>query len=187
MKGSVKEHYISVDVEASGPIPGDYSLLSLGACSVIDPRLQFYVEIQPISDKAVPEALAVAGFTLEHLKKTGTPPATAMSSFADWIKINRGEGNPVFVGFNACFDWSFVNWYFHRFLGRNPFGIGGVDIKAFYMGRAGCMWSETTLSRLPATLISDLPHTHNALEDALAQAEIFAKLLALPSIPSPRA
>ena len=26
--------YISVDIETSGPIPGDYSLLSLGACVV---------------------------------------------------------------------------------------------------------------------------------------------------------
>jgi ribonuclease T len=29
-----KECLISVDVETSGPIPGDYSMLSLGACVV---------------------------------------------------------------------------------------------------------------------------------------------------------
>src|SRR5438552_192307 len=29
-----EEVYISVDIEASGPIPGEYSLLSLGACVV---------------------------------------------------------------------------------------------------------------------------------------------------------
>ena len=42
----------------------------------------------------------------------------------------------VFVGFNAPFDWSFVNYYFHRFLGHNPFGFTAVDIKAYYMGAA---------------------------------------------------
>ena len=26
--------YISVDIEASGPVPGEYSMLSLGACVV---------------------------------------------------------------------------------------------------------------------------------------------------------
>jgi ribonuclease T len=29
-----REIYFSVDIEASGPIPGEYSMLSLGACLV---------------------------------------------------------------------------------------------------------------------------------------------------------
>ena len=40
----------------------------------------------------------------------------------------------MFVGFNASFDWSFVNWYFHKFVGTNPFGVAALDIKAYYMG-----------------------------------------------------
>jgi uncharacterized OsmC-like protein len=45
---SKMDTYISVDIEASGPIPGDYSILSIGACSVIDVRKNFYVELKPL-------------------------------------------------------------------------------------------------------------------------------------------
>jgi uncharacterized OsmC-like protein len=32
MTKATNERFYSVDVETSGPIPGDYSLLSIGAC-----------------------------------------------------------------------------------------------------------------------------------------------------------
>lgn len=51
---------------------------------------------------------------------------------------------PVFVGFSAPFDWQFINWYFHVFLRRNPFGINAIDIKAYYMGFPGSTWVNTS-------------------------------------------
>jgi len=60
----------------------------------------------------------------------------------------------------------------------NPFGIGGLDIKAFYMGFAGCQWKETTSRQLPVQFQPSTQQTHHALDDAVAQAEIFRKLLA---------
>lgn len=179
-KGSVgrREAYISVDVETSGPIPGEYSLLSLGACMVCRPTVAFYVELRPISERAIPEALRVGSLSMTRLAASGRDPTEAMAEFRDWVTEAADARRPVFVGFNASFDWSFVNWYFHKFLGDNPFGIGALDIKAFYMGLAGCSWSDTTSSRLPPEFQPGLPHTHNALDDARAQAETFAKLLA---------
>ena len=38
------ETYISVDVEAAGPIPGAYSLLAIGACVVGNINKTFYIE-----------------------------------------------------------------------------------------------------------------------------------------------
>jgi DNA polymerase III epsilon subunit-like protein len=173
------EIYISVDVETSGPIPGEYSLLSIGACLIINPAIRFYTEIKPISKKAVPAAMAVSHLSLKKLRLEGVSPAKAMVDFDEWIGSNSRLGTPVLVGFNACFDWSFINWYFHKFMARNPFGIGAIDIKAYYMGRAKCSWHETAAGHLPETLKSTRSHTHNALDDALEQAEIFRKLLAL--------
>jgi len=171
-----KETYISVDVETAGPIPGEYSLLSIGACVVDEPDNGFYVELKPINANAIAEALQVCGLSLENLAASGTDPAEAMKEFAQWTRGASGGGRPVFVAFNAPFDWSFVNYYFHRFLGKNPFGIGALDIKAYYMGLSGCLWSETRATALPPEYRSEAPLTHNALDDARDQAGIFHRM-----------
>lgn len=172
------ELYISVDVETAGPIPGLYSILSLGACVVGSPSLTFYTVFQPISEQFIPEALKVSGFSLEELVKTGRPPKEAMTAFHHWLKGIAAQQLPVMVGFNASFDWAFINWYFHTFLGENPLGIGALDIKSYYMGLSGCLWQEATSNHLPRQYQPTHQQTHNALDDAIAQAEIFQKLLA---------
>lgn len=174
---SPSELYVSVDIEAAGPVPGIYSMLALGACVVSRPDEGFYIELRPITDAFVPEALRVGRLSIEHLRKEGRDPAEAMIAFRDWLRNQSAGLRPVFVAFNNSFDWAFVNWYFHHFVGENPFGIGGIDVKAYYMGLSGCAWAETTSRRLPARFRSSLPLTHNALDDARAQADIFAKLL----------
>ena len=178
-KSSVQKNevYISIDIEAAGPVAAEYSMLSIGACDVESPENSFYIELKPINDHSIPEALAVSGFSLDHLRISGTEPAEGMRTFSKWIEDVAAGHLPVFVGFNAPFDWQFINWYFHVFLGRNPFGINAIDIKAYYMGFSGSAWVDTSSSRLPSWLQPSGRKKHNALEDAIAQAEIFAKLL----------
>ncbi|HCD1231136.1 TPA: 3'-5' exonuclease, partial [Citrobacter freundii] len=107
-----REVYISVDVETSGPIPGVYSMLTIGACNVYDPEQVFSCELKPISDNVDPEALAVTGLSMETLALKGLNPETAMMQFQDWVESVTGtDGVPVFVGLNAPFDWSFINYY----------------------------------------------------------------------------
>ena len=171
------ELYISVDVEAAGPVPAEYSMLSIGACVVGSPEVSFYIELKPINDRFIPEALAVCGFSLEQLKISGIEPGKGMKSFYEWIEDKATDLMPVFIGFNAPFDWQFINWYFHVFLGSNPFGINAIDIKAYYMGFSGSIWINTSSSRLPSWLQPADHKKHNALDDAIAQAEIFSRLL----------
>lgn len=171
---SKREVFISIDVEAAGPIPGEYSLLSIGACDVDEPTRVFSCELQPINQNADPKALEVGGFSLEQLAKTGVPPKEAMANFAAWIESFVGDADtPVFVGFNAPFDWSFINYYFHKFLGRNPFGFTALDIKAYYMGATGCTWRDTRSSAIDKKLSPKSKSDHNALHDAQYQAELF--------------
>lgn len=171
------ECYFSVDIESAGPIPGKYSMLSIGACVVGKPVECFYAELKPLSKEFVPEALKVSGFDLDRLTAEGRHPEEAMKEFEKWVEKAAGESKPVFVGFNGSYDWQFVNWYLESITGGNIFGFGGIDIKSYYMGLSGLPWSKTTSSQLPAQFQPDSPQNHNALDDARAQASIFEKLM----------
>lgn len=154
-------------------------MLSLGACLVEDPRLRFYAELQPTTLEADPTALAVSGLSPERLAETGLPPEEAIRRFAAWVAEVVPEGDrPVFVAFNAPFDWMFVADCFRRYGMPNPFGHSALDIKALYMGVTGEPWSRTSLAEVAARhgLSGELPHS--ALEDALIQAELFRRILA---------
>lgn len=173
----MSECFISVDVETSGPLPGRYSLLTLGACVTSATDRRFYVEIKPISSEFVPEALQVNSLSLDELQRYGKEPEQAMAEFAQWTKQVSSDAKPVFVGFNAAFDWAFVNWYFHHYARDNPFNLAPVDIKSMFLGLRGGSWDDTRSSKLPSEFQPYHAATHNALDDALAQAEIFMKLL----------
>jgi DNA polymerase III epsilon subunit-like protein len=169
------EVFVSVDVETAGPIPGEYSLLSIGACVVDDPAKTFSCELKPINRNADPKALEVSGLSLDELAKNGLDPAEAMQTFAQWLDTLVGkDGSIVFVGLNAPFDWSFVNYYFHRFTGGNPFGFTALDIKALFMGATRCDWNETRSSKMAERLSPRLKGDHQALHDAQYQAELFS-------------
>jgi DNA polymerase III epsilon subunit-like protein len=102
-----------------------------------------------------------------------------MRAFAEWLEAEiPAHQTPVFVGFNAPFDWMFVDDYFQRHLGRNPFGSSALDVKAYYMGQAGETWAHTSMRHLSPLYLSGRPLTHNALADARDQAELFRAIRA---------
>ena len=172
------ERFISVDVETAGPTPGDYAMISIGACPVDEPDRGFYLELKPDREAVVDSALAVSGLKMETLASEGTDPRTAMEQFAQWIRdvVPPQTHRPVFVGFNAVFDWMFVNEYFVRYDVPNPFGHGGLDIKSYYVGMMGSTWEETSMRHLSPKYLSGRPLSHNALGDARDQAELFRRI-----------
>lgn len=177
MQSQTNETFISVDVETAGPNPSQYSLLSIGACLVFAPEKRFYVEVQPVNDAATSEALEISGLSLESLKTRGLPPVEAMKRFADWVEEVAAGGQPVFAAFNASFDWMFAADYFHRYLGRNPFGHKALDMKAFFMGMQGIGWEETGFDNITRHYQIKQTLNHNALEDAVTQAALFRRML----------
>ncbi|MDP9793969.1 hypothetical protein J2S43_002481 [Catenuloplanes nepalensis] len=170
------ELYIAADVEADGPIPGPYSMISLGLAVVGHPDRGFYTELKPISDEFDPKALAVSGLDRDRLLREAPTAAAAMHAAAAWIDGLRRIGRPVFLAAPAVWDGMFVHWYFVRFVGHNPFGGtgSGVDLRSYWMGRTGCDWSETRKRDIKRAVgLGDLPHTHHAGEDARELAQLF--------------
>ena len=174
----ISEVYVCIDVETAGPIPGDYSLLSIGACTLNDPPATFYIELRPINQQVTPEAARVHKLSIPRLMAEGVEPKQAMIQFEAWLNDQAIPGQPpVLVAFNAPFDWMFINYYFFHFLGHNPLGHAALDIKALYMGLAGVDWSQTSWRFIDPHFVEVKNLTHHALQDALDQAKLFKKLL----------
>jgi hypothetical protein len=192
-RGAAREDiYISADLEADGPIPGRHSMLSLGLAvagvfgpggfEARDPEADtFYRELRPISDHFDPDALRVARLDRARLVAEGEAPRRALGAAADWIRTVAGPRRPVMVAYPLGFDWMFLQWYFVAFRGESPFGHAScLDIKTLCQQRLGAVLDLTAKSRLPAELRPSRPHTHNALDDAIEQAELLARLLSRP-------
>lgn len=180
--------YFSADIEADGPIPGQYSMLAFGLAvagrfdgktfTPLDPEAAtFYRELKPVSHDYDPEALVVAGLDRELLTAEGSEPVRAMGDAATWVTEQAGDDRPVLVGYPVVFDWMFLHWYFVRFLGKSPFGFSGaLDMKTTYQQKARVCLDDAGRNDLPVALRSSRRHSHNALDDAVEQAEIFARL-----------
>lgn len=155
--------YIVCDVESDGQIISDHSMVCFGAV-VVEPTLKktFYGKTRPISNLWVPDALAVSGFSREeHL--TFDDPVDVMRDFAEWLKINSVD-KPILISDNNGYDASWINYYFHKFYGSNPFGWSSRRIGDLYCGMkmdARANWKHLRKTR----------HTHNPLDDAMGNAE----------------
>ncbi|MFI7707658.1 exonuclease [Nonomuraea sp. NPDC049480] len=174
------ELYVAADVEADGPIPGPYSMISLGMAVAGRADLTFYTELRPISDDFVPAALAVSGLDRDRLLREAPPPEEAMAAAARWVNGLRTIGRPVFLAGPAVWDGMFVHWYFMRFTGKSPFGAtgSGIDLRSYWMGLNGCEWSETRSGTIKQEVgLAGVPHTHHAGEDAAELAQLFEAVL----------
>lgn len=188
---SQRELYISIDVEADGPIPGPYSLVSLGASvaalrepgqpfQLLDPdTTTWYGEFAPISDRWDREALAVSGLSRTYLENNGQQPQAGMQAFSTWVlaQAQQHQAKPVMVAYPAVYDWTWVYWYCINFVGSSVFGFNGcLDLKSFIASRGDLLLKQSQPEQIPDSPLSPLPTvglTHNARQDAIDQARLF--------------
>lgn len=160
---------IVVDVESDGPIPHKYSMVCLGAV-IVDEELDktFYGETRPVSPNWLPEALAISGFTREqHIEFDD--PKDVFEEFAEWITKDSHNGRPVFISDNPAYDFAWINYYFHYYLGKNPFGYSGRRIGDLYCGltkNGHNQWKHLRKTK----------HTHNPVDDAKGNAEAILEM-----------
>lgn len=160
--------YIVVDVESDGPIQGIHSMVCFGAV-IVEPSLTktFYGKVKPISNEWKPESLQVSGFSREeHL--TFDEPSDVMKEFAEWIKENS-KGRPIFISDNNGYDFAWINYYFHRYYGSNPFGWSSRRVSDLWCGYKNDMFAKWKHFRTTK-------HTHNPVDDAMGVAESVLKM-----------
>ena len=91
--------------------------------------------------------------------------------FNEWLN-KLGKSRKIFVSDNPAYDWQFINYYFHKFLGDNPFGHSARRISDFYAGLKGDFSDSQHWKNLRIT-----EHDHNPVHDALGNVEAFERLL----------
>ena len=125
-----RNSYFMVDVEASGPVPGLYNMVSLAA-TVIAPddegALQvgetLYLELRPVFAGHDPAANAIHGLDIERLAQEGLEPHTAMMRLTEFVEEHTLPGSEAtFAAHVAVFDWMYVCWYYAWCGLENPFG-----------------------------------------------------------------
>lgn len=169
--------HIVVDIETNGASPFNRSMVSLGAVVVEDGKRigdTFYIEMRPIWTGYDPAAYEVNGFTHEQAM-TFERAETAMQKFNEWLKQQAEPGQRLhFVSDNAGFDWMFVCVYMWSYCQENPFGFSPMSLTWYFKGQKGI---KAKFGQYRANN-STVKHTHNALDDAMGNAQALIALLA---------
>lgn len=170
---SVWSRHFVLDVEADGPCPGLYNMISFGLVAVADPAASFLGQVAPILDNGgIAEARAVSGTSFEE-QQTFDPPETVMRGAHDWL-ASQSDGQRVTLwSDNPAFDWQWWNWYSHKFVGSNPAGFSARRIGDLDAGRRGQPLNTNAWKKRRVT-----DHTHDPVDDARGNVEALRWVLA---------
>ena len=178
----MSEIYISTDIESDGPIPGPHSMLSFGSAAFNEEGVMvstFEANLETLEGAAGhPDTMAwwkTQQEAWEAHRKDLQHPAEAMPAYVRWLK--ELSGKPVFVGYPAGFDFTFVYFYLMKFAGESPFSFSAIDIKTFAMAVMKTPYRHSTKRNMPKRWFGKKRHTHVAIDDAIEQGELFMNML----------
>lgn len=171
------ETYFSIDVEADGPAPGINSMLSCGLAAFQQGQLvgTFSRNLQVLPD-AVQNADTMAWWATqseawEACRRNPVDPAQAMQEAAEFCE--QYPERRVAVGWPIAFDFSYLSWYWWRFVGRNPLGFAGLDLRSYLAGVLNIpryyQLPESEINKLAKNRLPPYLQKHNALDDAIEQ------------------
>lgn len=166
-----QRHFV-LDVEADGPCPGLFNMISFGLVSLAQPDLSFLGEVAPIVDSAgIADARAISGTSFET-QKLFADPKVVMSDAAEWLaEVSNGQRVTIWSD-NPGFDWQYWNYYCHKFLGQNPGGFSARRIGDLDAGRRQQPLNTNAWKKRRVT-----DHTHNPVDDARGNAEALRWIL----------
>lgn len=183
----MNEIYVSVDIEADGPIPGPHSMLSLGAVALLESGKEvgsFEINFEELEGaKGDPRTVAWWAqqdrAVWEHIRKDPVHPKDGMKAFVDWVNKTAQAQNlsPVCVAYPAGFDFTFLYWYTVFFGLESPFSFSCLDMKTYAAATLNVPYRKATKKNMPRSWFKDLPpHTHKGLDDAREQGLLYLNM-----------
>ena len=187
--------FVVCDIEADGPIPGSYSMISLGAVAINNLGIsygEFEINLKPLENASShPGTMKwfskYASNALEYTKRNQIPPKEAMIKFGNWLLTLPSPR--VMAAHPAPFEFMWVNWDIQTFLVdqleeppfTSPFfdskGQAALDIRSYAAAVLGKDYREIHRDNYPPELHDNTKHTHKAIEDAREYAQLLIKLL----------
>jgi hypothetical protein len=182
----VTDIYVSIDVESTGPAPGLHSMISLGAAAFERDGAElgtWTANLRELHDATRhPDTMA---FWEKHpvawAQATENPmwPIDAMREFQAWVVGFGGE--PIAAAWPAAFDFAFVNYYCHRFIGDNPLGFACLDLRSLAMGltysRGYYDLRDSQIDAIQKEVDREGLRDHVAVDDAVEQGRLLVALL----------
>lgn len=193
----MKEIYFVSDIETNGPIPGDFSMLSLASVVVVPgdapqpPHAtgeSWYGRFYPLGaaredtdtmkwwSKQHPDARHEAFNAEPRL-----PAELQIQRYDMWVETVAavyGGAAPIFVAKPTGFDFTFVMWYLHHFIKNSIFNHRALDIRSFAMGMGRGAFKDCETSTMMARFsTATTAQPHHALHDAQELADLFRNLL----------
>lgn len=169
--------WFMIDVEANGQCPGLYSMTEF-ACVLWDTKTDHPVRFHgkmafKDGDKEDPEAIRVIGDDSDRVRvsektdkelRIWSSPRIVMQEFVRWVNEVNEKGRPMFISDNNGFDYQFINYYCHKYVGVNPFGHSSTNLGSLYKGYVRDVFKSFKKLRKTA-------HTHHPVDDCLGNIE----------------
>lgn len=189
-----KEIFISLDIEADGSNIYQHNCIQIGmvACYFAENVFANQLDKWVIDDFSVcikeepghlPEPRTMSEFwsknmdTYNKIQTEAIPAKDAIQQISDWLhKLSKTFNIKKFVARPASYDWLWFSSLYQKYDVPDkfvlPFSIICVSSLGFALEQIGISYQRKVRSR-------NLPHTHDAKDDALSQAYMFLRMIDL--------
>ena len=184
--------YVVTDVEVDGPTPGENSMLSFASVAVNAKGQQtdHYQAVLSTLEGAKPDPPTMAWFrsqpeALAAATDNPQPPKQVISRYVRWVRSLPGDA--IFVAHPLAMDGPWIDFYLRRFAnirllkgpwtGERLFYAGGLCLRSFAAGKLNWPLWECSPENYDAEWLGHCSHTHKAIDDARAYANLMAHLI----------
>ena len=179
--------YFSIDCEFSGLDHTKYDLISIGIVEVvkqshgfvIDKDRTLYLELKPLHREFDKDSMKINGLNFNKLYNFGLEPKKACTEINNFLSLKKDD-TAIFIGYCGVLDKIYVDQLYLAANMKCPFNYEIIEISSLAIGKIGFEFgfTEEDLEEKLEINKMDNNNKHNALQDAIHQAEEFCSIMA---------